>query len=213
MKTSFQVSPTGPVLTVLQRISNFPSTEHLLLLSQRSAFLSTYKHFYRLRHLVSLKPYNPEHYCRLLRRRYLRSDFNLRRKKVLGISEDLSHEELIKRLHNTYVFVFNSTCHAIDEPDPVRTYEDYKSAMEPRFESKILDTILKLDELAPSQIKFDLDYNWFDKAREVEEELSLGTLTKQRARELNRSREVVGIGYADYERSIMALNESLDLCL
>lgn len=85
--------------------------------------------------------------------------------------------------------------------------------MEPRFESKILDTILKLDELAPSQIKFDLDYNWFDKAREVEEELSLGTLTKQRARELNRSREVVGIGYADYERSIMALNESLDLCL
>lgn len=213
MKTSFQIGSVGPLLTVKHRISHVPPLEHLAKLCQRSLLLTTYKHFFRLRHLVLDEHYQQEEYLRLLRRRYVRGDFNLRRKKVLGIEKALSNAELARRLSHTYTFVFNATCNVKDEPLPVQTYEDAKKANEPLLETQILSTIVKMELQTPNHIKFDLEYRWLDRARERETELALGNIDKKRAKDLNRSREVVDIGFADYERAVMALNESLDLCL
>ncbi|QRG35781.1 hypothetical protein FDK38_000104 [Candidozyma auris] len=213
MRTSFHIGPGGPLLTVKHRISNIPSLEYLQSLPPRSFFTLTYKHFFRLRHLISDRDYHQEQYLRLLKRRFLRGDFNLRRQKVLGIHDDLSHGALVKRIYNTYIFVFNATCNMKDEPETVKTYDDVKRVNKPRLETQILQTILKLEEQAPIHVRLDTEYRWLDEASKREQELVSGMIDKKRAKELNKSREVVDIGYADYERMTMALNESLDLCL
>ncbi|KAK8441794.1 hypothetical protein ACI3LY_001560 [Candidozyma auris] len=213
MRTSFHIGPGGPLLTVKHQISNIPSLEYLQSLSPRSFFTLTYKHFFRLRHLISDRDYHQDQYLRLLKRRFLRGDFNLRRQKVLGIHDDLAHGALVKRIYNTYIFVFNATCNMKDEPETVKTYDDVKRVNRPRLETQILQTILKLEEQAPIHVRLDTEYRWLDEASKREQELVSGMIDKKRAKELNKSREVVDIGYADYERMTMALNESLDLCL
>lgn len=213
MRTSFHIASTGPLLTVKQRISHLSPVHGLLKLPRRTALLATYKHFFRLRHLVLDKPYQEQQYVQLLRRRFSRGDFNLRRNKVLGVSEFLSHEDLIRRIAATYTFVFNATCNVTDKPPPVKTYDDLKVANKPRLETSVLQTILKMEEGASPKLLHDFEYTWYDKACEREKELCLGTIDASRAKELNRTREVVDIGYADYERTVMALNESLGLCL
>lgn len=213
MKTSFQIASTGPLLTLKHRISSLPPVDELLKLPKRTALLATYKYFFRLRNLVVDKPYHEQQYVLLLRRRYLRGDFNLRRAVVLGIHEPLRNDELIRRIANTHTFVFNATCNVTDEPPAVQTYEDVKAANKPRLETSILETILKVEEGMPPEILHDMDYTWFGEACEREQELCLGTIDTARAKELNRTREVVNIGYADYERTVMALNESLELCI
>lgn len=211
MKTKFQIASTGPLLTLLK-----PANQSFTLganINQQALLKCYYKRLFRLRHLILDAPYEQETYKRLIRRRVQFVDFNKRRSAITKIYEPLSHQQLIERLENTYTFLFNATCNVADDPPAIYLYEDMKETQAPRLETSILSTILEMDRQYPEELLFDFNFDWFHRAEEVERELSSGTLGAKQGKSLAKSKKLDLIGFADYERTLMALNETFKFCL
>lgn len=191
---------TGPLLTLTKPLSVFP---------ERTALrLHYYKKFYRLRNLVADNSYDQNRYCELLRRRF-RSDFGLRRTVILGLGP-LSEDNLQTRLANTYAFVFNATCNVTDAQLPVLYYEDLPK---PRMETQILKTVLEIDKQTPSRIRYDRSYSWVHDTQSFYKELLETELTKKAIKNLGGAGKAEDLGFLDYEKTIMSLNETVGLCL
>lgn len=181
----------------------------------RSQVMSLYKRFFRLRNMVSSKIYHRDTYQRILRRRFTRDDFQVRRKVVLGVEQPLTSTEYGHRILNTLAFVFNSTVEPGGETsntpcNPPLYFKDLKRPQ--RLEKSIFQTIIRMDQQKPDSLKYDRHYDWF---REVEE--AYRNIPAQACTKVYRSHfsniDPCHIGFRDYELTVMLLNEQLGLCL
>lgn len=213
MKARLTSTNIGVQLLVKKPITSHITSEYLSSLPSHLHWRAMYSRLYKLRHFVD--PKGRLSYCRLLRSRTKRGDFELRRQLFLGISTPLTKKELVHRLANTYAFLFNATCNPLDEPPMARFYEEWKINSEPTKETNVLNTILRMHyEMQPTP-RLLSDYKWVDDIKEF--------YTKYESiRELKKSRELSQlynskishhIGFYQYEKTLMSLNESLDLCL
>lgn len=155
--------------------------------------LRIYKDFYKLRNLVSY----PSTYQALLRRTFKYSDFNEKRRIFLSLPP-ITHDELLSRMVNTLVFVFNST---VSRPDHTAlTFDDIQRE---RTEFGVVKTILYMDKQNP--MKYDFKYNWLD---DLEQDIKKSEAIERGKHSLKLDR----IGYKQYIETLMRLNETLGMC-
>lgn len=187
---------------------------------ERSRYLALYKRFYRLRMFVGQKGWKLDHYCRILRRRFQREDFNKRRKVVLAAADPSSNthipaldsDGILSRVLNTLAFVHNSTVHlpgAADEKHPLY-FEDLKVPQ--RMEAQIIDTILEMDRSQDPHIKYDPHYTWITETTSALASIEPGILPKQFPKKFSSSPGML-IGLRAHEITLMGLNETMQLCL
>jgi hypothetical protein len=183
-------------------------------LTYKSQLILLYKQFYRLRNLVG-NHYHTQKYATILRRQFQRQDFNQRRRIVLGISTNLSQDQLIQRLETTLDFVFNSTVKRTSYNEEVRYYNDIKRLSPDTIEKKVLRTLLEMDDKKPDQIKHDFAYEWVRILSEPEEPQLKQTNSKKLKKAANTFKgfPINYLGFKQQEVSIMRLNENLGLCL
>lgn len=211
MKTNFLILPIGPLLSLLKPISSNIGASYPKA-SKQQILRYSYKRFFRLRHLVLDAPYQQELYSSLLKRRFKFVDFDKRRKSVLDSDCHLTDEDIFERLKNTYAFLFNATCNVSDRPSEVMKYEDLKEAQTARVETRILSTIIEMEQQYTQELKYDFNYKWMENAKKIEATISKTKIEPKKAKKIP-TQDLLLIGFADYERSIMSLNESFNLCL
>lgn len=177
-----------------------PENKNLLLL---------YKRFYRLRNLIG-NYHEIQRYQELLRWKFSREDFNIRRQRVLKKPDTLTDENLWDRLLNTLTFVHNSTVILPEavEDKPVLFYGDFKTPE--RLEKLVIQTLLTMQHQKPHEIAYDYKYNWYDDIERRYNELP-EVPTKKQFQEMLP--EPSYIGFRDYELNLMILNEMYNLCL
>lgn len=181
----------------------------------RSQVMNLYKRFFRLRNMVDSKIYHRDTYQRIIRRRFTRDDFQVRRKVVLGAEQPLTSTEYGNRILNTLAFVFNSTVEPDDETSstskkPALYFKDLERPQ--RFEKRIFQTIMRMDQQKPDSLKYDRHYSWFREVEEAYKNIPDQPSTKAyRSYFLNFDPSL--IGFRDYELTVMLLNEQLGLCL
>lgn len=210
-RMSLNYTSTGPRLT-LTRAVTLPTTAHFQSLPQHSMYTAAYRHLFRLRHLTGRNKGIRNTYCALLRRKFTFIDFNVRRNKVLGLPP-LTHSDMAVRLTNTVAFVFNSTCHVLDERGPVNFYDDFVRETKPRLELLVLSTILAMDHQAPNTVKYDYSYKWIDDMVRFYSEAGQPELSRKDANRLHNTGKASLLGFLQYEQCVMGLNESMLLCL
>lgn len=215
---SFKTLQGVVVLSSLCRVPTMAQLKSLPL--ERSRYLALYKRFYRLRMFVGQNKWKLDHYCRILRRRFQREDFNKKRTVVLAAAEPSSETQIsildsdgiLNRLLNTLAFVHNSTVHlpsAADEKPPLY-FEDLKVPQ--RMEAQIIDTILEMDRSLDSHIKFDHHYKWITEITSTLATIDPGISPKQFPKQFSTSPGML-IGMRSHEITIMGLNETMQLCL
>lgn len=203
----------GAQLLVKNPISSHITSEYLLSLPRDVRWKAVYGRLYKLRHFIDAK--GRLSYCQLLRSRTKRGDFELRRKLFLDISSPLSEKELVHRLANTYAFVFNATCNPTDTPPVARFYDEWKQISEPTKETSVLNTILRMHYEMRLNPKLLCDYKWVDDVREFYNQYE-SLKEQKKAREFSQLHNLKisqFIGFYQYEKTLMSLNESLNLCL
>lgn len=214
MKYTFSNTSIGLCITVQKPITSHLTKKHLLSLPRTPRLLAVYKRLYKLRFFV--EPKYQLNYCKLLRRRFERNDYQLRRETFLGISTPIEEDELAHRLANTYAFVFNASCAKRDEIPVVNFYEDWKEAVEPRIETKILRTVLRMYYEARDQQDLQYDYRWVDYTKKFYQEAEQAYQKKKpqtSVNKLHREKKAHYLGFFMAEKSVMSLNESMGLCL
>lgn len=200
-------STITPRLTLSRAITSLPTLEYFGALGPRAMSLAAYRRLFRLRHLVENHDYTT-----ILRRRFTRIDFNIRRQKVLGVLLPLSHQDMTTRLANTVAFIFNSTCHSKDERLPVYFYDDLVRETRPRLEREILSTILNMDRQMPPTLKYDYSYDWVDDVKLFYAEVGSGP-DRRNINRLFKTQQAPYLGFLQYEQCVMLLNESMNLCI
>lgn len=208
----YQNTSIGPLLTLTKSKTTLRDANYYLLLTQRSMYLAAYRQLFRLRHLVG-SDRNLSTYQNVIRRKFQKVDFQMRRSQVLRIEESLTNEQMAHRLANTIAFVFNSTCNKTDDSPPVQYYEDVKKASEPRTETSVILTILLMDHQAPHEIKYDFSYKWVGDTKAFYRNLHESKLNRKEMNRLFNTGRASHLGFLHYEESLMALNECLLLCL
>lgn len=208
-------------VVVLSSLCRVPTIAHLKSLPlERSRYLALYKRFYRLRMFVGQNKWKLDHYCRILRRRFQREDFNERRSVVLSAADPssetpiptLDNDGILNRLVNTLAFVHNSTVHlpsAADEKRPLY-FEDLKVPQ--RMEAKIIGTILEMDRSQDPRIKHDPHYKWITEITSTLASIDPEILPKQFPKMFPSSPGML-IGMRAHEITVMGLNETMQLCL
>lgn len=222
-KFKFRPNTKGLILT--KPVINLPTTFKQIeeLPTFKNKLLAYYERFYKLRRfecnptLYTTKdiPYNTpdlnyQDYVALLKRNFKNISYNTKREVILNLPP-LTEEELEERLKNTLVFVFNHTV-AKDNPqsdDPIYTIEDLEKTSIDNEETKIISTILRLDNEFPSEIKYDYKLKWFIELNKQLDSVDWekGPTKKQIKYPLEY------MGYKQYLITLMRLNESLKLCL
>lgn len=203
----------GPLLTLKKPKSSLPNPKYLQSLPSRAMYLAAYRRMFRLRHLVGSTDRDLHTFENLLRRRFTRIDFDIRRSQVLGLDQRLTKDEMALRLANSIAFIFNSTCNRSDTIPPVDFYEDVQAATVPRIETSVISTILLMDHQAPPGIKYDFAYKWVDETKAFYHDLQAESIGKKEINRLYNTGVAGHMGFLQYEESVMALNESYSLCL
>ncbi|KAK6463917.1 hypothetical protein DFJ63DRAFT_56411 [Scheffersomyces coipomensis] len=188
----------------------------------RTKLLACYKQLYRLRNVIDEGSYRSKFpYENMIRRNFERISFNTRRQAVLGhINQDsevtvLTENEIIERLMNTVVFVFNSTVQRQNEfaDMEIQYYEDLKKSNTDTLEKNIVNTVIRMDGQKPNSIKYDFKYNWIrDYTNNIQDHIKL-IEAKPNQKKYEGSFELDYIGFRNYEFMIMSLNENMKLCL
>lgn len=203
---------TGTKLLLTKTVNSSIDLQYLKTLkTDRTRLLALYKRFYRLRHIIDNNFQHTLRYQELIKWRFSREDFGLRREKVLEKSEDeLGSDGIWIRLLNTLDFAHNSTVilpENISEK-PVHFYQDLKTPE--RMERQMVRTILEMHHQKPNDIKYDYKYNWYVEIKRQYDQLPASPTKK----ELNRILPNPSyIGFRDYELNLMILNEMYNLCL
>lgn len=202
---------TGRRLIVKQAVNQPLLASYLLTLSPRQQLLAAYKRLFRLRHFIT-DARDHASYHNLLRRRFARQNFTRRRDALLGPIEPVSALQWARRLANTCLFVFNATCDLPTLVTEVHFWLDLQQALQQRQERQILQTMLTMERQAPDRIKYDHTYSWVEEVLQFYAEA--GTeLPKKEINRLANLKKAHWVGFLQYERNLMALNESLGLCL
>ncbi|KAG2733197.1 hypothetical protein G9P44_004187 [Scheffersomyces stipitis] len=186
----------------------------------RNKLLALYRRFYRLRNMIYTGHSSaPIAYHTILRRDFERIDFNVRRNAVLGKeieNHHLSEAELLTRMINTVMFVFNSTVSTrnADEEEPeVLFFQDIKKTVSHTMESSIVSTILRMDSQKPDSIKYDFKYAWIEPFDQFMEGFDEYFEKHPSSKRYGSKYPMNWIGFRQYETTLMRLNESLGLCL
>lgn len=212
MHAKLNYTNIGPRIAVSKPITSHISTENLLSVPPRQRFTSIYKRMYKLRFMAGNSQSQQNDFCNLLRRRFSRHDFNLRRNLFLGVDDQLLEEAFTKRLVNTYAFVFNATCEPEGSIPEVNFYDELKESLKPRVETSVLHTMIMMERETPPIIKYDHKYKWVEDVKKFYGKAS-GEILKKEVNDLIASKSAHHIGFYQYERSLAHLNESLSLCL
>ena len=213
MNKTKQAFTIGNDLIVKYHVSSLADLEGLNeLSSKKSKFLSLYKKFYKLRHMIDSKPYNKEIYHKIIRRKFTMEDFNLKRDILLEESDRLSELQLFERMINTLAFVRNSTVYLPSKSKEKLAFffEDLKIPQ--RIEKLIMLTLLKMDQQKPNTIKYDRKYEWIPQINNKLSQLSTNPDAKE-YKSIFRGIDANLIGFRDYELNLMRLNECYRLCL
>lgn len=167
----------------------------------RKQILILYKKLYRLR-LFREDHHATINYKVYLRRKFLLEDFNLNRKVFSTGLEPLSSEDLIKRGINTLAFIQNASTRPEKSPPS-------------NIESKILKTILKMEYSMPNEIKYDKSFKWVDNLTQASQIAKVDVISGEFNKKKHKKSETVlsYIGYQDYQRNLIGLNEHYGLCL
>lgn len=213
MKARLTPTNIGTQLLVKTPITSHLTSDYLASLPSDVHWKAIYSRLYKLRHFID--PKGRLSYCQLIRSRIKRGDFELRRRLFLGISDPLSETQLIHRLVNTYAFIFNATCNPTDTPPVARFYEEWKQVSEPTKEANVLNTILRMHYEMRSTPKLISGYKWVEDVKEFYNKYD-SIREQKKGREINQLHNLKVshyIGFYQYEKTLMSLNESLDLCL
>lgn len=213
MKLVFKNTSIGPLLTLHNAATSLPLTLHLQSLAPQAMYLAAYRRMYRLRHFVNRSESSIANYRNVLRRRFTKTNFNIRRSKVLGIDQPLTHDEMAGRLANTIAFIFNSTCNISDTVPDVQFYEDLKSASKIRIETSVVATILLMENEKPPALKYDYSYKWVDETRRFYGELEKHSTSKKELNRLYNTGKANFAGFLQHETTVMGLNETQGLLL
>lgn len=197
--------PLGPTLELARPVCSHLTADLLRPLSRRGQLTALYKRLFALRHCIDRQ----EDYVRWLRRLFSR-DLDLRRRVFLGIDTPLSAAEYTRRLANTYAFVFNATCSA-PAPAKVHFYHELRD-VQPRMESRILDTLIATEAQKPDAIKFDRSYLWVDALTAFYAQVR-PNLSRKDISTLAGKKIAHNIGFYQHEIAVMAMNEAHSLCL
>lgn len=174
-------------------------------LSSNSQLKSLYKKFYRLRHFIDEKPYNIDRYTQILRWKFSNEHYNTRLKVVLNRSPEPIND-IIDRIYNTLVFVHNSTVILPKSPQKPYFYRDFKQHQ--RLEKLVILTMLKMHYEMPIDMKTDASFSWYQHAKSTFDEIP-ETPSKKQLKLIHPTH----IGFADYEMTLMVLNETYKMCL
>lgn len=213
MKGSVNYTNIGPRLILKSPLTSHVTAAHLLTLPPKTRLKSVYKRLYKLRFLIGESVPQQIDYCNLLRRRFARQDFNLRRNILLGTDDVLSEFEMTQRLANTYAFVFNATCDTKTHAAEINFYEELQQARKPRPEAALIETMLVMEKEMPREIKYDAKYLWVASVRLFYERAETPEILKREVNLLVNLKQTNWIGYLHYERTLAYVNESLQLCL
>lgn len=182
----------------------------------KKQILQYYKHFYKLRNVIDNgNPRSIQLYKNILRRKFMYIDYNCRRQEILDLPP-LSQEEMVTRIHQTLIFTFNSTVTKLDEFELISTFHDIAKYDNSTLEGKVMKTFLRMEYQAPNEIKYDFKYKWFkefnDALEKVEAVNGANSTKKNKSKKMQLKYPMNYIGFQQYERTIMGLNESLGLC-
>ncbi|OBA19616.1 hypothetical protein METBIDRAFT_13363 [Metschnikowia bicuspidata var. bicuspidata NRRL YB-4993] len=212
MQAKLKYTNIGPRLMVTKPVASPVTAEYLMGLSPRQRLTCVYKRMYKLRFMAGDSQSQQEEFKNLLRRKFQKQDFNIRRNKLLGLDEQLLEQSMARRLANTYAFLFNATC----EPDrtipEVNFYHDLEDALKSRHETSVIHTMLRMEYETPSILKYDYAYRWVEGVKDFYKLADQELLSKD-YNKLAGSKIAHFIGFLQYERSVAYLNESLTLCL
>ncbi|KAK6458102.1 uncharacterized protein RJT20DRAFT_28959 [Scheffersomyces xylosifermentans] len=189
----------------------------------RKKLLALYKQFYKLRNTIhNGHRLGPVSYHTILRRNFQHIPFNARRIAIL-LSSDISGEtidilsesELIERMINTLMFVFNSTVRSTTDADiePAVFFEDIKKTKADTFENSIISTIIRMDGQKPDEIKYDFKYSWVKPFDESIAKYDQHFIDHPQSKKFKSKYPMTYIGFRQYETTLMRLNENLKLCL
>lgn len=213
MNLVFQNTSIGPLLTLHNAATSIPSVQYLKSLPGPSMYLAAYRRMFRLRRLVGRTETAVSNYQNVLRRRFTKIDFNVRRSKVLGIDLPLSQDEMAQRLANTIAFIFNSTCNISDTIPEVHFFQDLKKASETNMETSVVATILLMEHQKPPAVKYDFSYKWVDDTRQFYQLLEKNKGSKKEINRLYNTGKASYMGFLQYEMSVMGLNQTHNLLL
>ncbi|CAX41183.1 conserved hypothetical protein [Candida dubliniensis CD36] len=224
-KPKFNFRPNAKGIILNKPVINISTTfdEISKLPSFRSKLLAFYKRFYKLRkfecneqlYIIKDIPYytpdiNDQDYAAFVKRQFRSISYNTKREAILNLPA-LSEQELEQRMMNTLVFVFNHTVTA-ETPysnNSSMTEDDVAKTGIDNEETKIVSTILKLDNEMPNDIKYDFKFKWF---KEFTNQLdSIDPKVGPTKKQLEYLTE--HYGYRMYYITLMRLNESTKLCL
>ncbi|RCK57495.1 hypothetical protein Cantr_06755 [Candida viswanathii] len=219
-KPKFQFKPNTKSLVITKPVIDIAASFNRLTdyqPSDQSSLLSTSGSTNYAASIYTIKdnPYlTPEldyrDYVALLRRNFKNISYNTKREVILG-EPPLTEQELEERLKNTLAFVFNHTVAAANPHanDPVYTSDDLDKISTDNDETKIVGTILRLDNEFPPELKYDFKFKWIT---ELNRQLDAVDWEKgPMAKDFTYPLEY--IGYKLYLITLMRLNESLKTCL
>lgn len=197
-------------LILKKPVINILSLETLdQLPNDKSRYLKLYKSFYKLRHLIDKEYKHDIRYQTLVKRYFKHQQFNKRRIMILGDVPELTQNELLSRMIKTLAFVFNSTVAMDDETKPIYFFEDLNEPE--RVEKSILQTILEMDYQKPNSIKYDFQYIWVKELNDALDKLPSDPTVKEYRSIMKDKMDY--IGFQQYEKKLMILNENYNLCL
>lgn len=224
-KPKFTFRPNAKGIILHKPIINISTTfdEISKLPSFRSKLLAFYKRFYKLRkfecndqlYIIKDIPYytpdiNDQDYVAFVKRQFRSISYNTKREAILNLPA-LSEQELVQRMMNTLVFVFNHTVtkENLFLDKSIRTKDESAKTGIDNEETKIVSTILKLDNEMPNDIKYDFKFRWFKEFTKQMDSIDpkVGP-TKNQLEYLTEH-----YGYRMYYITLMRLNESARLCL
>lgn len=146
----------------------------------------------------------------------MRLNFDIRRQIFLNISDPISENSWAQRLANTYAFIFNATCDKKDVPPMVNFNLEWRKESEPRLETSILATMLRMHyEMAAIKKLSGANYLWveeLDAFYETFENILKDKIPRNLAK-MEKQKVAFFEGFFQYEKTLMSLNESLQLCL
>ncbi|RKP31941.1 hypothetical protein METBISCDRAFT_26084 [Metschnikowia bicuspidata] len=212
MKFSFATTSVGPLLTVQTPLTSHLTPKYLQSLPQSVQWKCLYKRLYKLRHFI---PQNSRlAYCLLLRTRFSHHDVELRRRLFLELETPITSSEWVRRLANTYAFVFNATCNPTDTPPHVNFYEEWRNATKPRIETSILLSVLRMHSEMRNE-SLHRDYGWVNETRVFYDSV-IKAVEEAKQKEINRLHNLKKLHFLvffQHEKTLASLNESMHLCL
>lgn len=191
-------------LFLLKPVNTALDLEYLHTLPAQKQYLKIYKKFYRLRNLVGHNRHHRNRYLELIRWRFTRDNFNVKRSILIGLPT-LSAADILDRVLNTLAFVNNSTVALPENLQESSTVYIQGIGKPQRIETDIVTTILTMQYQKPNSIKYDIHYQWIKNLKHNNDNVNDKTPREKSSFDLQ--------GFYNYEMNLMILNETYHMCL